>query len=139
MPNCKKAFVPSLFNNTQSFITQFNYMKNNNNFKLQKKEDDLNDTTFDLSGSSFENDGLDNSLNSIIVREMRNSSYKIKNRVSVNKKNKSKNSTKSKSIIEVIEKRKKKFHFLKPFSNIKDEKLLNQLKKNGYDLDNTLI
>ena len=145
MPNYKKAFVPSLFNNTQSFITQFNYMKNNNNFKLQKKEDDLNDTTFDLSGSSFENDGLDNSLNSIIVREMRNSSYKIKNtkndnnRVSVNRKNKNKNSTKSKSIIEVIEKRKKKFHFLKPFSNIKDEKLANQLKKNGYDLDNTLI
>ena len=145
MPNCKKAFVPSLFNNTQSFITQFNNMKNNNNFKLQKKEDDLNDTTFDLSGSSFENDGLDNSFNSIIVREMRNSSYKIKNakndnnRVSMNRKYKKKNSTKSKSIVDVIEKRKKKFHFLKPFSNIKDEKLANQLKKYGYDIDNTLI
>ena len=145
MPNCKKAFVPSLFNNTQSFITQFNNMKNNNNFKLQKKEDDLNDTTFDLSGSSFENDGLDNSFNSIIVREMRNSSYKIKNakndnnRVSMNRKYKKKNSTKSKSIVDVIEKKKKKFHFLKPFSNIKDEKLANQLKKYGYDIDNTLI
>ena len=143
MPNSKRAFVPSMFNNTQSFITQFNYMKNNNNFKLQKKEDDLNDTTFDLSGSSFENDGLDNSFNSIIAREMRNSSYKIKkndnNRVSVNRKYKKKNTTKSKSILDVIEKRKKKFHFLKPFTNIKDEKLANQLKKYGYDIDNTLI
>jgi len=146
MPNCKKAFVPSMFNNTQSFITQFNYMKNSNNFKHPKKEDDnLNDTTFDLSGSSFENDALDNSFNSIIARNMRNSSYKFKNakndnnRMSMNRKTKKKNSTKNKSIVEVIEKRKKRFHFLKPFSNIKDERLANQLKNYGYDIDNTLI
>ena len=155
--NNKKLYVPSTFNNnTQSFITQFNnILKNNKNLKLEKKNDILNETSFDLSESSFENDIQDNSINSILYKNI-NSSNKNKkllykhitngeininnnynNRDTVKRKTKKTNSTKS--IIDVIEKRKKKFHFLKPFTNIKDEKLSNQLKKYGYDLRNILI
>ena len=44
------------------------------------------------------------------------------------------------NLLEKISEKHKKFQFLKPFTSIKDEKLLSYLKKNGYDdLDNILI
>ena len=147
----KKMYIPPFPKDTTSLMTQFNkILRNNNNLKIQKKNDKANeDTTFDLSESSFENDNLDNSYNSIQKKNtIRNNSTKKKKGLFKNnfkdefkdiniKKAKKRNSTQS--IYEALEKKKKKFHFLKPFTNIKDEKLSLQLKKYGYDLDNILI
>ena len=135
-------------------MNQFNHiLKNNNNMRVQKKDDKSNeDTTFDLSESSGENDNLSNSFNSQGRNSNRNNSTKkkkrsfkniingeTKNRENIkNKKNRNKNVT-VKTIFEVLEKKKKKFRFLKPFTNIKDEKLSSQLKKYGFDLENILI
>ena len=60
-------YVPPFPKDTQSLMTQFNHLlKNNCNLRIQKKNDKLgDDTTFDLSGSSFENDNIDNSFNSL--------------------------------------------------------------------------
>ena len=151
----KKIYLPSFPKESQSLMNQFNYiLKNNSNMKIQKKNDKSNnDTTFDLSESSIENDNLENSFNSISKsNSIRNNSTKkrkrslrninngeINNKDSFkNKKNKNKNIN-NKNILEVLEKKKKKFHFLKPFTNIKDEKLFSQLKRYGYDLENILI
>ena len=150
----KKMYVPPFPKDTQSLMTQFNHLlKNNCNLRIQKKNDKLgDDTTFDLSGSSFENDNIDNSFNSLYKENNeRNNSKKRKKRVYKNEinndeienkesiKNKSNKKSKNKTIFEVLAKKKKKFHFLKPFTNIKDEKLSSQLKKYGYDLENILI
>ena len=146
----KKMYVPPFPKDNQSLMTQFNrLLKNNCNLRIQKKDEKLgDDTTFDLSESSIENDNLDNSFNSL--NKERNYSKKRKRKVYkndiINDENenrdsiKNKNTKKSKNkIFEVLEKKKKKFHFLKPFTNIKDEKLSSQLKKYGYDLENILI
>ena len=149
----KKIYIPSFPKDTQFLVNQFNHLvKNNSNTKVQKKNDKSNDdTTFDLSESSCENENLDNSFNSIGKNNsIRNNSKKkkrnFKNIISgeLNKEEsfkikKSKNTNNTKNIFEVLEKKKKKFHFLKPFTNIKDEKLSSQLKRYGYDLENILI
>ena len=149
----KKIYIPSFPKDTQFLVNQFNHLvKNNSNTKVQKKKDKSNDdTTFDLSESSCENENLDNSFNSIGKNNsIRNNSKKkkrnFKNIISgeLNKEEsfkikKSKNTNNTKNIFEVLEKKKKKFHFLKPFTNIKDEKLSSQLKRYGYDLENILI
>ena len=141
----KKMYIPPFpkeqSSSLMSQFSQFNrYIRNNNNNKIQKKNDKQNeDTFFDLSESSFENDNIDNSFNSL-DKSIRNTSTKkkyfkntIKNKEIIRQRNS------AKTIFEVLEKKKKKFHFLKPFTNIKDEKLSFQLKKYGYDLDNILI
>ena len=148
----KKMYVPPFPKDTQSLMSQFNHIIKNSNTKIQKKNEKLNDTIFDLSESSFENDNLDNSSNSLYKYKntnnrnnstrfkksiLKNSSKEVINKERMSKRMRKRNS--SQSIFEVLEKKKKKFHFLKPFTNIKDEKLSSQLKKYGYDLNNTLI
>ena len=148
-----KMYIPPFPRDNQSLMTQFNHLlKNNNNLRIQKKNDNLNnDTIFDLSESSFENDNLDNSYNSILNKNsIKNNLTRKKERslkkVILNGENNKRESIKPKknrnsvqNIFEVLEKKKKKFHFLKPFTNIKDEKLSTQLKRFGYDLENILI
>lgn len=148
----KKMYVPPFPKDTQSLMSQFNHIIKNSNTKIQKKNEKLNDTIFDLSESSFENDNLDNSSNSLYKYKntnnrnnstrfkksiLKNSSKEVINKERMSKRMRKRNS--NQSIFEVLEKKKKKFHFLKPFTNIKDEKLSSQLKKYGYDLNNTLI
>ena len=150
----KKMFIPPFPKDaTTTLMCQFNkIIKNNNYLKIQKKNEESNeDTSFDLSESSIENDNLDNSCNSLCKNNSisLNSTKKKKGifKDSFNekenidyyniKKLKKKNS--AQSIVEVLEKKKKKFHFLKPFTNIRDEKLSSQLKRYGYDLNNILI
>ena len=155
----KKMYVPPFPKDTQSLMSQFNHIIKNSNTKIQKKNEKLNDTIFDLSESSFENDNLDNldnldnSSNSLHKHRNNNrhSSTRHKkgilknsikevtiNKERMSKRMKKRNST-QKNIFEFLEKKKKKFHFLKPFTNIKDDKLSSQLKKYGYDLNNILI
>ena len=77
----KKMYIPSFPKDTQFLVNQFNHIvKNNINSKVQKKNDKSNDdTTFDLSESSFENENLDNSFNSICKNNsIRNNSKKKK-------------------------------------------------------------
>ena len=123
------------------------FMKNNhNNQKLEKKNEKLNrdDTILDLSESSLE-DNNDNSIISInnnnnILRKSNKSNKNRKSLIkssSVDKKVKKRRSTIDMN--EILEKKKKKFHFLKPFTNIKDERCTYYLKKNGYDIENILI
>ena len=150
----KKIYIPSFPKDTQSLMNQFNHiLKNNNNIRVQKKDDKSNeDTTFDLSESSGENDNLSNSFNSQGRNSNRNNSTKkkkrsfkniingeAKNRENIKNKKNRNSSVTVKTIFEVLEKKKKKFRFLKPFTNIKDEKLSSQLKKYGFDLENILI
>ena len=137
-PKVKKMYAPPLQKDTTtSLMSQFNkLLKNNSNLKIQKKNDKESDDTFlDLSESSGDNDNLDNSFNSDNKNSVRNNSTKKKKifKSSAKKRNSAHN------LFEVLEKKKKKFHFLKPFTNIKDEKLSYQLKKYGYDLENILI
>ena len=154
IPKDKKMYIPPFGKDSQSLITQFNNMlKNNNNLKLEKKNERLNiDTTFDLSESSLENDNMDNSLNSnydnqnqenIVSNPSKKKKKHHKKSSNIdfkdNKKMKLKKKSYGQNIFDILEKKKKKFHFLKPFTNIKDEKLSYYLKKYGYDLENILI
>jgi Ca2+-binding EF-hand superfamily protein len=121
----KKIYIPSFPKDTQFLVNQFNHLvKNNSNTKVQKKNDKSNDdTTFDLSESSCENENLDNSFNSIGKNNsIRNNSKKkkrnFKNIISgeLNKEEsfkikKSKNTNNTKNIFEVLEKKKKNFIF----------------------------
>lgn len=145
----KKNAIPNNNKETYSFLNQFNQiMKNNDIFKIAQKKEDLDETSFDFSGSSDE-EPL-NTENSYFSHYKNGSSKKRKVLFSLNRKGlnsiKNDNNIKrvktnmsSKNIAEALEKKRKKFKFLKPFNNIKDEKLSFELKKNGYDLENTLI
>ena len=127
--------------------------KNIDNSKVEKKRDSSNDTILDVSESSLE------SNNNIISRKKNNNDKNNKNKKGINnkkslkksynknktsKKEKEKNSNRSKNGIvknlsDILIQKHKKFQFLKPFTTIKDEKLLSCLKKSGYDLENILI
>jgi len=140
--NDKKLLLSSTKDN-YGIIGQFTkIMKNLENFKSRKNEE-IEDTSFDLSESSFDND--DNSFISLCKRQSSKkkkvffrSDAKMENKNnSIYKKSMSKIS--SKNIADALEKKKNKFKFLKPFTEIRDEKLSKQLKKNGYNLDNILI
>ena len=107
----------------------------------------------DVSESSLE------SNNNIIINRKNNTNKNNKNKKGINnkkslkksynknktsKKEKEKNSNRSKNGIvknlsDILIQKHKKFQFLKPFTTIKDEKLLSCLKKSGYDLENILI
>jgi hypothetical protein len=139
MQKDKKAYLPS----SQCFMSQFNnIVKNNNNNKLEKINEQLNndDTSFDLSESSCE-DNNDNSLESLydnnIIAKPKKKKESTKMLLSSGKKSKNRKSVSD--IAEILEKKRKKYHFLKPFTNIKDEKCSYYLKKDGYDIENILI
>ena len=147
--------IESLNKDKNYIINQYNQIMNNyNNCKVTLKKEELNDTSFDLSESSYENDqnGSDNSYNSLDKKTIQNLDTKKKkvlfnifenDNINNNKKNDTYKRTKtkitSKKFIDALERKKNKFKFLKPFTNIRDEKLSNQLKKYGYNLENTLI
>ena len=145
----KKNLIPNNNKETYSFLNQFNQIvKNNDIFKIAQKKEDLDETSFDFSGSSDEEPlNTENSYFSLYKKN--GSSKKRKVLFSLSRKDfnsikndnikRVKTNMSSKNIAEALEKKKKKFKFLKPFNNIKDEKLSFELKKNGYDLENTLI
>ena len=138
--NDKKFLVSSSIKDNYGIISQFNKIMKN--LKTRKNEE-IEDSSFDLSGSSFEND--DNSFISLCKRQSSRkkkvffkSDTKMENKNnSIYKRTMSKMS--NKNIIDALEKKKNKFKFLKPFTEIRDEKLSKQLKSNGYNLDNILI
>ena len=145
----KKNYVQNNNKETYSFLNQFNQiMKNNDIFKTVQKKEDLDETSFDFSGSSDE-EPLNTENSFLSLYKKNGSSKKRKVLFSLNRRDfnsiknenikRMKTNISSKNIAEALEKKKKKFKFLKPFNNIKDEKLSFQLKKNGYDLENTLI
>ena len=145
----KKNYVQNNNKETYSFLNQFNQiMKNNDIFKIAQKKEDLDETSFDFSGSSDEEPlNTENSFLSLYKKngssKKRKVLFSLSRRDFTSLKNENikrmKTNMSSKNIAEALEKKKKKFKFLKPFNNIKDEKLSFQLKKNGYDLENTLI
>ena len=153
--NNQNINIESLNKDSISIKNQYNQiMKNHNNGKVTIKKEELNDTSFDLSESSYENEqnGSDNSYNSLDKKIMQNLDIKNKkvlfnmiekDNINNDKKNdiykRTKTKMTSKKFIDALEKKKNKFKFLKPFTNIRDEKLSNQLKKYGYNLENTLI
>ena len=127
--------------------------KNVDNFKLEKKNDSSNDTILDLSESSFEsnNDIINTNIKNTIKKKNNKSKKIVKNKKSISKNyntnitsKKEKNYTKNKNgvlknLTDMLIQKHNKFQFLKPFTSIKDEKLLSDLKKNGYELENILI
>ena len=146
----KKIYMQPITKDTLTFINQFNQiMKKSENYKMAPKKEDLNDTTFDFSESSEENDDPLNTENSFLsgVRKsckkkrvlFKSISRREMNSIKEDGLKRVRTNLSSKNIGDILEKNRKKFKFLKPFNNIKDEKLSNQLKKNGYDLENTLI
>ena len=153
--NNQNINIESLNKDSISIKNQYNQiMKNHNNGKVTIKKEELNDASFDLSESSYENEqnGSDNSYNSLDKKIMQNLDIKNKkvlfnmiekDNINNDKINdiykRTKTKMTSKKFIDALEKKKNKFKFLKPFTNIRDEKLSNQLKKYGYNLENTLI
>ena len=128
-----------------SMLNQVNQLLNINDYHCSeifpKKIE--NDSSLDLSESS--EDSINNSLYKSI-RSTKNLLLKgktIKNKVQFEFPLKSvkskKNSEDVDNINDLIKKRKKRFRFLKPFTDIKDPKLTHYLKKYGYDLEDTLI
>ena len=145
----KKNLIPNNNKETYAFLNQFNQIvKNNDIFKIAQKKEDLDDTSFDFSGSSDEEPlNTENSYFSLYKKNGSSKKRKVLFSLSRRDFNSIKNDNikrvktnmSSKNIAEALEKKRKKFKFLKPFNNIKDEKLSFELKKNGYDLENTLI
>ena len=130
------------------FLNKFqNFMKNNQ--KISPKDVSYTTTSVDFSDSSNEDSksssSKSNSKSSSHSKNSKNTNnIKVQNKNSTGKKSSIFNSIyKRDSLLNVLDNNlnnyQNKFKFLQPFIDIKDNVLKDQLKKNGYDLNNILI
>ena len=146
--NIKKyddKFILSSSRENDGFINSLNKTKNFDEFrenfdiyKEARKEKEIDNVSLDLSGTSNENEQQNSIDNIQISKKKKNVVFKYNKNKKDNQKT-IKNKIKPKINIGILDKMKNTFKFLRPFTDIKDKKLSNQLRKYGFNLDNILI
>ena len=146
--NIKKydeKFILSSSRENDGFINSLNKTKNFDEFrenfdiyKEARKEKEIDNVSLDSSGASNENEQQNKIDNIQISKKKKNVVFKYNENKKDNKKT-IRNKIKPKISTGILDKMKNTFKFLRPFTDIKDKKLSNQLRKYGFNLDNILI